>query len=45
MACYFRHLQDIFKKAQIEVTKENKQELDNVIHRIVATKYKDCPAT
>lgn len=45
MTCYFRHLQEVFKKAQIEVTKENKQELDKVIHRIVATKYKDCPAT
>ena len=45
MTCYFRHLQEVFKKAQIEVTKENKQELDKIIHRIVATNYKDCPAT
>lgn len=45
MTCYFRHLQEIFKKAGIEVTKENKQELDRIVHGIVAVKYKDCPAT
>ena len=45
MTCYFRHLQEIFKKAGIEVTKENRQELDKIIHKIVSTKYKDCPAT
>lgn len=45
MTCYFRHLQGIFKKAEIEVTKENKQELDKVIYGIVATKCKDCPET
>jgi molecular chaperone GrpE (heat shock protein) len=45
MTCYFRILQEIFKKAGIEVTKENRQELDKIIHKIVSTKYKDCPAT
>jgi HEPN domain-containing protein len=45
MTCYFRHLQEIFKKAGIEVTKENRQELDKIIHKIVSTRYKDCPAT
>lgn len=28
MTCYFRYLQEISKKAGIEVTKENRQELD-----------------
>jgi len=28
MTCYFRPLQEIFKKAGIEVTKENRQGLD-----------------
>ena len=45
MTCYFRHLQEIFKKAGIEVTKENRQELDKIIHGIVRVKYKDCPNT
>lgn len=45
MTCYFRHLQDIFRKAGIEVTKENKQELDRTIHRLMKVEYKNCPAT
>lgn len=45
MTCYFRHLQGIFKKAGIEVTKENKQHVDRIIHSIVRVEYKDCPAT
>ena len=27
MTCYFRHLKEIFKKAGIEVTRENKREV------------------
>lgn len=45
MTCYFRHLQHIFKKAGIEVTNENKREVDRVIHGIVGLKYKNCSAT
>jgi hypothetical protein len=45
MTCYFRHLQDIFKKAGIEVTSVNKREIDQIIRRIVSIRYKDCPAT
>jgi len=45
MTCYFRHLKEIFKKAGMEVTSENKHEVDRIIHNIVSVKYKDCPAT
>ena len=45
MTCYFRHLRDIFKKAGIEVTNQNKREIDRVIHGIVNVEYKNCPAT
>ena len=45
MSCYFRHLQQIFKKAGIEVTSKNKRDVDSVIHSIVAVEYKNCPAT
>lgn len=45
MTCYFRHLQQIFKKAGIEVSRENKREIDRVIHSIVGVEYKNCPAT
>ena len=44
MTCYFRHLQDVFRKAGIEVTSENKREIDRVIHSIVRIKYKNCSA-
>ena len=45
MTCYFRHLQNVFKKAGIEVTSENRKELDKIIHHIVSVEYKNCPAT
>jgi hypothetical protein len=45
VTCYFRHLQAVFKKAGIEVTKENRQEIDRVIHGIVGVNYKNCPDT
>jgi len=44
MTCYFRHLNEVFKKAGIKVTKENRQEIDKAIHSIVGVEYKNCPA-
>ncbi len=44
MTCYFRHLKDVFAEAGIEVTSENKREVDKAIHSIVGVKYKDCPS-
>lgn len=44
LTCYFRHLREVFKKAGIEVTNENKREIDRVIHGIVGVEYKSCPA-
>ena len=45
MTCYFRHLKDVFEKAGIENTKENKRSIDQVIHKLMNVKYKNCPAT
>jgi hypothetical protein len=45
MTCYFRHIQHIFRKAGIEVTKGNRREIDSVIHGLVGVEYKNCPAT
>ena len=45
MTCYFRHIQDVFKKGGIAVSNENKREIDRVIHGIVGVEYKNCPAT
>jgi ATP-dependent Zn protease len=45
MTCYFRHLEEVFRKAGINVTSENKREIDRVIHGIVGVAYKNCSAT
>ncbi len=45
MTCYFRHIRNIFEKAGIEITDQNKREIDRVIHSIVKVEYKNCPAT
>jgi len=45
MTCYFRHLKTIFEKTGISITKENKQDVDRVIHSIVGVDYKNCSAT
>jgi hypothetical protein len=45
VTCYFRHIQGVFKKAGIEVSTENKRDIDRVIHGIVGVEYKNCPAT
>ena len=45
MTCYFRHLREIFEAAGIEVTKENKRNIDRVIHNLVGIEYKNCSAT
>jgi hypothetical protein len=44
VTCYFRHLGEVFKKAGIEVTKENRQKIDRVISDLVNVEYKNCPA-
>lgn len=45
MTCYFRHMKEIFDKAGVTVTKENKWDIDRVIHGIVGVEYKNCSAT
>ena len=45
MSCYFRHLKDVFNEAGIEVTPGNKKQIDQAIHQIVGTHYKECPVT
>lgn len=43
MSCYFRHMDEIFKELNLETTKENKKEIDKVLHKIVGVEYKNCP--
>jgi molecular chaperone GrpE (heat shock protein) len=45
MTCYFRHMKDVFDKAGVTVTKENKKDIDRAIHKIVGVDYKNCSAT
>lgn len=45
MTCYFRHLGVVFAQAKIKVTKENKRQIDKIIHNIVGVEYKNCSAT
>ena len=42
MSCYFRHMKDVFEEAGVEVTQENKREIDRVIHEMVDVDYKNC---
>jgi predicted Fe-Mo cluster-binding NifX family protein len=44
LTCYFRQLKQVFEKAGIEVTKENKRDVDKAIHQIVGVEYKNCSA-
>jgi hypothetical protein len=44
MSCYFRHMQEIFAEAGIQVTPANKKQLDQAVHKIVDVEYKNCPA-
>ncbi len=43
MTCYLRHLEQIFKRAGIEVTGENRREIDKAIHNVARVRYADCP--
>ena len=45
MSCYFRQLKAIFDEAGIAVTSGNRKQIDQAIHQIVDTNYKDCPGT
>ena len=42
MSCYFRHMKDVLEEAGVEVTKENKKDIDRIIHGMVDVAYKDC---
>ena len=43
MSCYFRYMDEIFSELNIEITKENKKDIDMALHKIVGVEYKNCP--
>ena len=45
MSCYIRHLKELLNESGIEITTENRKQIDRAIHEIVGTTYKDCPGT
>lgn len=47
MTCYFRHKQmkDVFERGGVVITKENRKDVDRVIHSIMGVEYKSCPDT
>jgi hypothetical protein len=38
-------MKDVLEEAGVEVTKENKKEIDRIIHSLVAVEYKNCSPT
>lgn len=38
-------MKNVFEKAGIAITKENKKDVDKTIHKIVGVDYKNCSAT
>lgn len=45
MSCYLRHMSDVLKEAGVEVTKENKKDIDRALHSLVNVEYKNCSST
>ena len=45
MTCYFRHLKDVFSEVGVVPTKENKKDIDRVIHSMLGVEYKNCSST
>ena len=38
-------MKDVLEESGIEVTKENKKDIDKIIHGMVDVEYKNCPPT
>lgn len=38
-------MKEVFEEVDVEVTTENRKDLDRIIHRILGVEYKNCPAT
>ena len=45
MTCYFRHMTETFEEIGVDVTPENKKEIDRKIHSLLGVEYKNCSAT
>jgi len=45
MTCYFRHMNGIFTELGVDVTPENKKDIDKAIHKLLGVEYKNCSAS
>jgi len=47
MTCYFRNSRmiELFEEIGVEVTKENRNAIDKIIHEMLSVDYKNCAAT
>ncbi len=45
MSCYFRHMKDVLAETGVEITPDNKKQIDQIIHDMVAVEYKNCSPT
>ena len=45
MSCYFRWMKDILEEAGVIIDKDNKKDVDRIIHELVDVEYKNCSPT
>ena len=45
MSCYFRHMKGIFAEIGVDVTPENKKDIDRALHKLLDVEYKNCSAS
>jgi uncharacterized protein (DUF362 family) len=43
VSCYLRHLKGILSETGIEITPENRKNVDRAIHQLMGVEYKQCP--
>lgn len=42
MSCYFRHIKDVLDEVGVQITTENKKEMDRILHALAGVEYKNC---
>jgi hypothetical protein len=47
MTCYFKNsrMQELFEEIGVKVSKENKKEIDEILHEMLSVEYRNCAAT
>ena len=42
MSCYFRHMKEVLEEVGVEITADNRKEIDRILHGVVNVQYKNC---